>query len=79
LIWLISAGIIQQNAIHPTEIVDRGISLTRVARPFRDALYAERDRREALAFGGLPYEPQQQPFRRYDGEDDQAIWERDRR
>jgi hypothetical protein len=44
--WLVGAAIAQTTAIRPTEITDRSITLTRVAKEFSDAVLDERDRRE---------------------------------
>jgi hypothetical protein len=44
--WLVGAAIAQTTVIRPTEITDRSITLTGVAKQFSDAVLDERDRRE---------------------------------
>jgi hypothetical protein len=44
--WLIAAAIIQLVGIRPTEITNRGMTLTNVSPAFADALEDERDMRE---------------------------------
>jgi hypothetical protein len=52
LVFLIPALIINNNAIRPTEITERGITLTNVHRDFIEALEEDRDRDQAESSKG---------------------------
>jgi hypothetical protein len=66
--WLISIPIIQWTAIHPTEITERTVSLTRVCPEYADALVDHRARRRREEDEDDGYRRKFRPGRRRDEE-----------
>jgi hypothetical protein len=54
-IWLFAAVIVQRNAIHPTEITPRGITLVNVAPGFVEALWKHQESHESGPFDGATW------------------------